>query len=303
MGGQHEETGAWTQATDPAASTTVQRVTITGASSLGEAAVGIWPPPARLSPSNLAIAARLAAAVRRTSPETDWTDAARSSSPIRKPSTGTALPRRSAGRHWTTRCVPPARGRPLDIAALVPIIEEAGGTYAELADTPPLTLRPLCSPTPTSVADHQHCEPQVLTIAPTRVRGGDRLSAAVRGHLPTLSRAVGRSRLDRGVTAVWSAPGAESGSRNGQWTTPISCAVYMAEPAANRVLWPMADGRMPLERQGSGPSSIRRPRCRSRWRLWHGGTWNRVRLCSHEGARLSWHTPSRFSWLRHNVWP
>ena len=46
------------------------------------------------------------------------------------------LPRRSAGRRWTTRCVPTARGRPWDIAALVPIIEEAGGTYTELADSP-----------------------------------------------------------------------------------------------------------------------------------------------------------------------
>lgn len=64
-------TGAWKQATDPTASIPVQRVTISGASSLGEAAVGIWPPPARLSPSNLAIAARIAAAVRRTTPKAD----------------------------------------------------------------------------------------------------------------------------------------------------------------------------------------------------------------------------------------
>jgi histidinol-phosphatase len=137
-------TGAWTQATDSAAPTTVQRVTITGARSLGEAAVGIWPPPARFWPpparlrsSDLAIAARLAAAVRRTSPETDWTDATRSSSPIRKPSTGT-------GTCHGALLV--ATGQldaflllgvgPWDIAALVPIIEEAGGAYAELADTP-----------------------------------------------------------------------------------------------------------------------------------------------------------------------
>lgn len=130
-------TGAWTRATGSAASTTVQRVAVTGASSLGEAAVGIWPPPARLGPSDLAIAARLAAAVRRTSPETDWTDATRSFSPIRKPSTGT-------GTCHGALLV--ATGQldaflllgagPWDIAALVPIIEEAGGTYAELADTP-----------------------------------------------------------------------------------------------------------------------------------------------------------------------
>jgi histidinol-phosphatase len=90
-----------------------------------------------LSPSDLAIAARLAAAVRRTSPDTDWTDATRSFSPIRKPSTGT-------GTCHGALLV--ATGQldaflllgagPWDIAALVPIIEEAGGTYAELADTP-----------------------------------------------------------------------------------------------------------------------------------------------------------------------
>ncbi|MEY9844823.1 inositol monophosphatase [Streptacidiphilus sp. MAP5-3] len=130
-------TGAWTQATDPAASAPVERVTITGASNLGDAAIGIWPPPARLSPADLTVAARIAAAVRSTRPEADWTDPTRSSGPIRKPSTGT-------GTCHGALLV--ATGQldaflllgagPWDIAALVPIVEEAGGTYAGLTDAP-----------------------------------------------------------------------------------------------------------------------------------------------------------------------
>ena len=129
-------TGAWTQATEPSAAP-AQRVTIAGASSLDEAAVGIWPPPARLSPSNLAIAARLAAAARDTRPEADWTGPTGPTGPIRKPSTG------SGTCHGALLV---ATGQldaflllgagPWDIAALVPIIEEAGGTYTELADAP-----------------------------------------------------------------------------------------------------------------------------------------------------------------------
>jgi histidinol-phosphatase len=129
-------TGAWTQATEPS-TMPARRVTIAGASSLGEAAVGIWPPPARLSPSNLAIAARVAATARDTRPEADWTEPTRSTGPIRKPSTG------SGTCHGALLV---ATGQldaflllgagPWDIAALVPIIEEAGGTYTALADTP-----------------------------------------------------------------------------------------------------------------------------------------------------------------------
>lgn len=129
--------GAWMQTTASAAPTPAQRMSIAGASSLGEATVGIWPPPPRLSPSSLAIAARVAATAQSTRPEANWTDAARSTGQIRKPSTGT-------GTCHGALLV--ATGRldaflllgagPWDIAALVPIIEEAGGTYTELAGPP-----------------------------------------------------------------------------------------------------------------------------------------------------------------------
>ncbi|MBF9067192.1 inositol monophosphatase family protein [Streptacidiphilus fuscans] len=128
-------TGAWTQATGPAGSAPVQRVTITGADSLGDADVGIWPPPARLSPADRAVAARLAAAARTTRPDADWTDTARSPGPVLKPSTGT-------GTGTCHGALLVATGQldaflllgagPWDIAALVPIIEEAGGAYAAL---------------------------------------------------------------------------------------------------------------------------------------------------------------------------
>jgi histidinol-phosphatase len=127
--------GAWTQTTNSEAPTTAQRVTIAGASSLGDAAVGIWPGPTRLSLSNLVIAARLANAARRTSPEADWSGATRSSDSIRKPSTGTGTCHGALLVATGQLDVFVLLGAgSWDIAALVPIIEEAGGTYSELSD-------------------------------------------------------------------------------------------------------------------------------------------------------------------------
>lgn len=76
--------GAWT-----ATPTGVELLTVTGARSIGEAIVGIWPPPPRLSPRSRTLAARVAAAARHTRPVLDWTVGTRSSDPICKPSTGT----------------------------------------------------------------------------------------------------------------------------------------------------------------------------------------------------------------------
>jgi histidinol-phosphatase len=127
-------TGAWTQATEPSAAP-AQRVTIAGASKLEEAAVGIWPPPPRSSPSNLAIAARLATTARHTRPEAHWTHTAGSTGPICKPSTGTGTCHGALLVATGQLDAFPLFGAgPWDIAALVPIIEEAGGTYTKLAD-------------------------------------------------------------------------------------------------------------------------------------------------------------------------
>lgn len=106
---------------------------ITGAEHLTEASVGIWPPPPRLNAPNTALAVRVAAAARTTRPTLNWSNPAPPSEPVRKPSAGT-------GTCHGALLV--ATGRldaflllgagPWDIAPLMPIIEEAGGTYGGL---------------------------------------------------------------------------------------------------------------------------------------------------------------------------
>jgi histidinol-phosphatase len=110
---------------------------ISGAESLAEASIGIWPPLARLSPENTALATRIAAAARTTRPTLNRADSPPARDPIRKPSTGT-------GTCHGALLV--ATGRldaflllgagPWDIAPLVPIIEETGGSYDDLITTP-----------------------------------------------------------------------------------------------------------------------------------------------------------------------
>jgi histidinol-phosphatase len=129
-------TGAWTRSstdTTPGA----EPLVISGARSLTEATIGIWPPPARLSPENTALAARTAAAARTTRPALNWADPDPAGEAIRKPSTGT-------GTCHGALLV--ATGQldaflllgagPWDIAPLVPIVEEAGGCYDDLTTTP-----------------------------------------------------------------------------------------------------------------------------------------------------------------------
>lgn len=126
--------GAWTGSSHTAPA---EQLTITGADHLAEAAVGIWPPPPRLTPDHAALAARVAAKARTTSPALDWSNPAPQPDPVRKPSTG------SGTCHGALLV---ATGQldaflllgagPWDIAPLIPIIEEAGGTYTDLT-TPP----------------------------------------------------------------------------------------------------------------------------------------------------------------------
>jgi histidinol-phosphatase len=130
-------TGAWTRSTAHTAPGAAERLVITGDESLADSSIGIWPPPARLSPENTALAARIAAAARTTRPALNWADPAPTSDPIRKPSTGT-------GTCHGALLV--ATGQldaflllgagPWDIAPLVPIIEEAGGSYDDLTTDP-----------------------------------------------------------------------------------------------------------------------------------------------------------------------
>jgi histidinol-phosphatase len=128
-------TGAWTRSSSDAAP--AEPLTINGAKNLSEASVGIWPPPARLTPEHIALAARVAAAARSTRPTLDWADPAPPREEIRKPSTGTGTCHGAllvaAGQLDAFLLL---GAGPWDIAPLVPIIEEAGGSYDDLTMDP-----------------------------------------------------------------------------------------------------------------------------------------------------------------------
>ncbi len=127
--------GAWSTSlpVDHAAAPT--RLAVTTATDLHDAVIGIWPPPARLDAHDRQRAANLAAHARMTVPALDWHRTSPPTTPVRKPSTG------SGTCHGALLV---ATGKldafllqgagPWDIAALVPIVEEAGGSYADLSD-------------------------------------------------------------------------------------------------------------------------------------------------------------------------
>ncbi|ACU74011.1 inositol monophosphatase [Catenulispora acidiphila DSM 44928] len=118
---------------DPAAAPT--RLAVNTATDLRDSSIGIWPPPARLNPRGRQLAATLAACARTTLPSLDWSSSLTPTAPVRKPSTG------SGTCHGALLV---ATGRldaflllgagAWDVAALVPIVEEAGGAYSDLAD-------------------------------------------------------------------------------------------------------------------------------------------------------------------------
>ena len=130
-------TGAWTRSSAHTPPTAAEPLVISGAESLAEASIGIWPPPARLSPENTTLAARIAAAARTTRPALDWADSAPPREAIRKPSTGTGTCHGAllVATGQLDAFILLGAG-PWDIAPLVPIIEEAGGSYDDLTTTP-----------------------------------------------------------------------------------------------------------------------------------------------------------------------
>ncbi|MEY9905886.1 histidinol-phosphatase [Catenulispora sp. MAP12-49] len=127
------ESGAWAAALPRAPAVPPTRLAVTAATELRDATIGIWPPPARLTPRDRRLAAGLAARARATVPAVDWHDTT-SSAAVRKPSTG------SGTCHGALLV---ATGQidaflllgagPWDIAALIPIVEEAGGAYSDLS--------------------------------------------------------------------------------------------------------------------------------------------------------------------------
>lgn len=126
--------GAWTTSLPADPATPPTRLTVTATTDLHDAAIGIWPPPARLDPRDRRLAAALSAQARTTRPALNWHDTAAPPT-VRKPSTG-------SGTCHGALLVATAQidaflllgAGPWDIAALIPIVEEAGGTYSDLSD-------------------------------------------------------------------------------------------------------------------------------------------------------------------------
>ncbi len=124
--------GAWTGPDRPDPSAPPRRLTLKAGGNAD--IIGIWPPPSRLSESERAAAARLAACAIAVLPPLDWSTPAPTTPPPSKPSTG------SGTCHGALLV---ATGKvdaflllnagPWDIAAVIPIVEEAGGTFSDLA--------------------------------------------------------------------------------------------------------------------------------------------------------------------------
>jgi histidinol-phosphatase len=126
--------GAWTGPVPTMPSSVACRLSMSEGGDAADSALGIWPPPIRLSPSQRAVAAALAAHSARTTPTLDWSRADPSAPVPSKPSTG------SGACHGALLV---AMGQldaflllgagPWDIAALIPIVEEAGGVFSDLS--------------------------------------------------------------------------------------------------------------------------------------------------------------------------
>ncbi|MEV0486070.1 inositol monophosphatase family protein [Streptomyces sp. NPDC050508] len=127
-------TGAWMGPCPFDPSVLPRRLILVAGGNAKDAAIGIWPPPPRLSETERAIAARLAAGTATVLPALDWSTADPTAPPPRKPSTG------SGSCHGALLV---ATGKvdaflllgagPWDIAAVIPIVEEAGGTFSDLS--------------------------------------------------------------------------------------------------------------------------------------------------------------------------
>jgi histidinol-phosphatase len=99
-----------------------------------DSALGIWPPPTRLNKAQRVVAKALAASTASTTPALDWSKADSTARLPKKPSTG------SGTCHGALLV---ATGQldaflllgagPWDIAALIPIVQEAGGVFSDLS--------------------------------------------------------------------------------------------------------------------------------------------------------------------------
>lgn len=80
--------GAWSASLPMEHTAVPTRLAVTTATDLHDAAIGIWPPPARLDALDRQRAANLAAHARTTVPALDWHRTAPPTTTVRKPSTG-----------------------------------------------------------------------------------------------------------------------------------------------------------------------------------------------------------------------
>lgn len=127
--------GAWTRPSDPAIPP--ERLAVTYQSTLKDATLGIWPPPHRLDAPHRAIAAALAASAGHVLPTMNWRSSAAPLVAPAKPSTG-------SGTCHGALLVATARldaflllgAGPWDIAAVIPIVHEAGGIFTDLSEDP-----------------------------------------------------------------------------------------------------------------------------------------------------------------------
>ena len=125
--------GSWTAPYPFDSTTPAQRLSIAPGGGLHQASLGIWPPAPRLSASQRAVAARLAAHVTRTRPVLDWTSAEPAAAAPAKPSAGSGTCHGAllVATGQLDAFLLMAAGA-WDIAALVPIVQEAGGIVSDL---------------------------------------------------------------------------------------------------------------------------------------------------------------------------
>ncbi|MFE2424780.1 inositol monophosphatase family protein [Streptomyces hokutonensis] len=127
------DSGSWTGPCPSNSAAPVNQLALTEGGSAQDAVIGIWPPPSRLKQRERRVAARLARGVSRVRPPLDWTAADPAAPAPRKPSAG------SGTCHGALLV---ATGQldaflllgagPWDIAPLIPVVQEAGGTFSDL---------------------------------------------------------------------------------------------------------------------------------------------------------------------------
>ncbi|WP_194894423.1 inositol monophosphatase family protein [Catenulispora pinisilvae] len=127
--------GAWTCPPPISAQPPRCKVTVAPPTDLRDATIGIWPPPSRLPEAARTVAARLAAHAKATRPALNWMSAEPAAVPIPKPSTGSGTCH--GGLLVATGQLDAflLLGAGLwDIAALIPIVREAGGAYTDFSN-------------------------------------------------------------------------------------------------------------------------------------------------------------------------